>query len=109
MSAVSGVFYLFIKTESDRSGEQQPILQTDSINDINEITSVVNTENIEEENNFLQNLNPNVKRILGIVCACGSGVLFAFTFTPALYVQDNYPNASNNALDYVFSLYTGIS
>lgn len=107
LSAVSGIFYLFVKTESNRSDDRRPILQNDSINDINEITSVVNVENIEAEGSFLQNLNPKVKRIGGIVCACGSGVLFAFTFTPALYVQDNYPGASNNALDYVFSLYTG--
>ncbi len=106
LSAISGIFYLFIKTESNRSDERQPILQTDSINDINEISSVAN-ESTEVEGNFLQNINPNVKRIVGIACACGSGVLFAFTFTPALYVQDNYPNASKNALDYVFSLYTG--
>ena len=60
MSAISGIFYLFIKTESNRSDERQPILQTDSINDITEISSVAN-ESTEVEGNFLQNINPNVK------------------------------------------------
>ncbi len=109
LTAVSGLFYLFIKTEQKPSEDQQPIVQNDLNHDIDEITLVVNNENTEEaEISFLQNMNPNAKRIIAILCSCLSGILFAFTFTPALYVQDNYENASKNALDYVFSLYTGL-
>ena len=109
ITAVSGLFYLFIKNETRANEDSQSLINNDptDINHITDISVVLNNENPENESNLFTRLNPNAKRIIGIVLSCTSGVLFAFTFTPALYVQDNYPDASKNALDYVFSLYTG--
>ena len=109
ITAASGIFYLFIKNETRSNEDSQSLINNDptDINHITDISVVLNNENPENESNLFTRLNPNAKRIIGIVLSCTSGVLFAFTFTPALYVQDNYPDASKNALDYVFSLYTG--
>lgn len=109
LAAISGIFYLFVKSESKKPEEEQLLINTPPIAEItteNEITVVLTNSALASS--FVDRLSPNAKRILGISLASFSGVLYAFTFTPALYVQDNYVNASSNALDYVFSLYTGI-
>jgi hypothetical protein len=123
-AALSGVFYLFVKTETNSSGDeiveplihhqtnsgldsQTPPVTSASVNDV--AASNDETKNANDDNSSMfDKLHPKVKRLLGTGMACVSGVLYAFTFTPALYVQDTYANASQDALDYVFSLYTGI-
>jgi hypothetical protein len=111
LAIVSGVFYLFVKTETSTPEENQSLLHgatqvsTDVASDVN--IAVILTDRPTSEP-FLESLSPTSRRVLGIALACFSGVLYGFMFTPALYVQDNYENASKNALDYVFSLYTGI-
>ena len=74
LTAISGLFYLFIKTESKRSEDRQPIIQNDINDDINGINVVINNEDTESEGDFLHSINPNVKRVVGIVCACISGI-----------------------------------
>ena len=111
LAALSGIFYLFVKSETNKPDDEQSLI-TSPIAEItteNEVTVVLGGDRVtSNESNFFDRLNPGTKRIVGIVLASVSGVLYAFTFTPALYVQDNYENASQNALDYVFSLYSGI-
>jgi len=86
----------------------------DNDQEVDKIETVVTGIPVENEDlfmKFLENLNGTTKRILGTSLAIFSGILYAFTFTPALYIQDNsdkFPGASDDALDYVFSLYTGI-
>lgn len=115
LCGLSGLFYLFVKSDSQSPEERQPLLHSvppeQTVGNEDEIVPVVLTTNnqaVEEEKFFIERLSASKKRIVGITMSCLSGVLYGFTFTPALYVQDNYPDASDNALDYVFSLYTGI-
>jgi hypothetical protein len=107
LCGLSGLFYLFVRSDSQVPDERQALIEHDEI-----AQAVLTTNNNEiqttNDETFFDILSPSNKRILGISMACISGVLYGFTFTPALYVQDNYVNASQNALDYVFSLYTGI-
>jgi hypothetical protein len=49
-----------------------------------------------------------VKRILGISLSIFSGLMYGQSNTPVTYVRNNYPDASTNALDHIFSYYTGI-
>lgn len=113
MCGLSGVFYLFVSSDSHspRDAERQPLLaeQPNVRGDEDEIVPIVvlSTNNTRDDF-FVDRLSRSRKRVLGITLSCLAGVLYGFTFTPALYVQDNYPDASANALDYVFSLYTGI-
>ncbi|KAL3880825.1 hypothetical protein ACJMK2_033032 [Sinanodonta woodiana] len=57
---------------------------------------------------FFDNLSTSRKRVLGISLSLASGLLYGQLFTPAIYVQDNYPGASQQGLDYVFSTFSGI-
>jgi hypothetical protein len=120
LAAASGIFYLFVKSETRTNVVEDreqliydPAVSSSSTENFSNINSsnAINTTSasvVNNQNTFFDNLNPSTKRVFGTCMACLSGVLYAFTFTPALYVQDNYEQASQNALDYVFSLYTGI-
>lgn len=107
LTVVSGLFFVFIKPSTGDAEEDESLINN-QINQDNEIEEISSDDNSISDVKYFGNLSPNLKRIIGISLACIAGVLYAFTFTPALYVQDNYTNASDNALDFVFSLYTGI-
>lgn len=109
LCAVSGLFYLLVKSESQLPDDARPLVTDTREDDI--VPSVNNNDAANRSDGdsfFMDHWSPAKKRIAGITMACVAGVLYAVTFTPALYVQDNYPGASQNALDYVFSFYTGI-
>lgn len=109
MTVISGIFYLFIKVDYENresaNEERQRLLGPNRDEILYEEERVIVVEN---QTSFIENLNPNIRRLLGVGLASIAGVLFAFTFTPTLYTQDNYPDASKNSLDHIFSLYTGI-
>lgn len=95
--ALSAVFYVFIKVDNlseTESAERQPLI------DINEPVVI--------EANFVDRLNPNIRKIFGITLAGLTGILYALTYIPYLYCIDNYDKSSQNGLDYIFSLFTGI-
>ena len=116
LAASSGLFYLFVKNEptarvADDKERLFPTEEEANIpddDDIDKIDKVQHAPIVVHSTPFIDSLSPEKKRVLGISLACTAGVIYGFVFTPALYVQDNYDNASQNALDYVFSLYTGI-
>lgn len=92
------------------NNERQPLLSDISVTQEvkYEEDGIVTNYHVETKSNMIDNMNVTIRRVLGAGLAFLSGLLYAFTFTPTLYTQDNYPNASQNALDYIFSLYTGI-
>lgn len=57
-------------------------------------------------NNY--SLSETKKRIMGVIFAIVSGVMYGITFLPIMYHQANAPNASQNGLDYIFSYFCGI-
>lgn len=111
LTVLSGIMFVFVQPSTIKSDDENDSLVNNEINqeanEIEEIRSESHQSDRTNNTQFFGNLNPLVKRIIGISLACSSGVLYAFTFTPALYVQDNY-GESQNALDYVFSMYSGI-
>lgn len=113
LTLVSGIFFVLISPSTTEAKQEESLLNHEinhNSSEVEEIISEDSTEEMEDESEvtLFAGLNPNIKRFVGVSMACVAGVLYAFTFTPALYVQDNYTDASQNALDYVFSLYTGI-
>jgi hypothetical protein len=98
-AALSTVFYLFIKSEAEvqQADETEPLI--DEVNTLN----ASDDSHSKQADSFFDRLSPLKKRIVGTVLACTSGVLYGITFTPELYVRDNY-GESQNGLDYVFSL-----
>lgn len=107
LTVISGLFFVLIKPSTGDAEENESLINN-QINQENEIEEISSDDKSEPDIKYFGNLSPNLKRIIGIGLACTAGILYAFTFTPALYVQDNYENASDNALDFVFSLYSGI-
>lgn len=113
LTLISGLFFVLISPSTTETKEDESLVNHEINNNSSEVEEII-SENSEEETEddsevtLFAGLNPNVKRFIGVFMACFAGVLYAFTFTPSLYVQDNYTDASQNALDYVFSLYTGI-
>ncbi|XP_067661380.1 transmembrane protein 144-like isoform X1 [Haliotis asinina] len=59
---------------------------------------------------FIERWSPVKKKITGIVLSAVSGVLYAFQFIPARYLQEHEKDsgASQNLLDYVFAHYCGV-
>lgn len=72
------------------------------------VNGIVPGSTEESDESFVDRLGPRGKRILGLVLCVLSGLLYGQTFTPAIYVQDNYKGASINGLDYVFATFCGV-
>merc|ERR1712216_998498 len=62
----------------------------------------------DKEVSWVDRLDRPQKRLLGIILAAVSGVLYGSNFDPPQWVMDNHPSKSQNGLDYVFSHFTGI-
>jgi hypothetical protein len=51
---------------------------------------------------------PFQKQILGTSMSVFAGIMFGVSYTPIIYIQNNYPNSSQDYNDYSFSFATGI-
>ena len=91
LAAISGVFYLFVQNEPNSSSpkERQPLLAAEA--NVNRSPAVADMETETAEDRLVNSLSPRVRKVIGVSLASVAGVLYAVTFTPALYVQDNYP------------------
>jgi len=101
LTAISCIFFLFVKTESMDAltvSERAFLLPRNSAAEFD----------AQNENNALTETNQASKRLFGIMLALIAGFFYAATYIPYLYVIDNYEHASQNGLDYVFSMYCGI-
>ncbi|XP_052274885.1 transmembrane protein 144-like isoform X2 [Dreissena polymorpha] len=67
-----------------------------------------------QSGSYIDRMSPGAKRIFGISLSLVSGVFYGQMFTPSIYIMDNYmvnngtEKVSQEALDYVFSTFTGI-
>ncbi|PIK52475.1 putative transmembrane protein [Apostichopus japonicus] len=60
------------------------------------------------DSSWVDALSPLQRRLTGCTLALFSGSLYGFTFVPCLYIQQNYKDASDSGLDYVFSMFSGV-
>jgi hypothetical protein len=97
--AISVVFFVFVKSDSNRRAVAEPSDMTDPL---------IPPVDHSEDEPFFDHVHPVARKFIGIVITIISGFLFALSYIPYLYVCDNYENASENGLDYVFSMYSGI-
>ena len=72
------------------------------------INSQKTGENLKNEPMIFDGINPILKRIIGIIFALCSGIAAAVSYIPILYIQSNYPGASQDQNDYSFAYNTGI-
>lgn len=117
---MSTVCYLFVKTETGINTNQVQIsseaaLPTETTDEVEgalnrsseNLTGDQNTGIVDQNQDFIGRMNPNVKRTVGIVLAVISGVLYGESNTPVLLSRDK-SETSTNYLDFLFSFYTGI-
>ncbi len=57
---------------------------------------------------WLKRWSPTQRRIFGVLLSCVGGVMYSFAFDPAQYTMDRKEGATQNALDYVYSQFSGI-
>lgn len=119
LAVVSTFFYLFVKTDTNNAGNRVSVdNSTDVLVENDALTSEQSTiqtdkkepaseQGGQQEDDFFNRLSPKAKKIVGVLLSIMSGTLYGLTFSPVLYVIDKY-ETSQNSLDYVFSLYTGI-
>jgi len=55
-----------------------------------------------------EKMSPKSKRILGATLSVLSGVFYGLSFTPVIYVKENYKDAPQHDIDYVFAHFSGI-
>jgi hypothetical protein len=95
-----------VRKGSDRDDkkdeENQAIVNNDYSNEDEEVADYYN----QQSQPVLK--ITRVKKIIGILLSMFAGVMYGVCYTPILYVQDNYANASLNQNDYSFSYNTGI-
>lgn len=100
------------KSQSPLLAESNQIINYDSIDALGreeeEEDKNEESHNDDEENNIYDRINPRVKRILGVIFAVSCGLAAAFSYTPILYIQNNYPGASQDQNDYALAYNTGI-
>ena len=121
---ISFIPYLLIKPETSKN----KVIPGDNQNQLNPLNNqptkkkAINNESTEQivqedeksiddsanKTDFFDKMSTLVKRILGISLSIFSGLMYGQSNTPVTYVRNNYPDASTNALDHIFSYYTGI-
>lgn len=124
-SLAGAVFFIFVKPQQAvvPTSESDSLLSNDRVNahiiqsDYEAIPSNIderlndNDYFLERSDNegkkFLKNLSPLKKRIIGLSLSITAGIFVGCTYAPYLYVVDRYDEASQNGLDYIFSMYTG--
>ncbi|XP_046369877.2 transmembrane protein 144-like [Haliotis rufescens] len=118
ISLVSTVMYAFVKPDIKPITMDITIPAPDAESANSKSPKVVELTDMEENppvkpspgEFILERWSPAKKKIVGIILAAFSGVMYAFQFIPARYIQQQYRDngASQNSLDYVFAHYCGI-
>lgn len=107
------VLFLFVKPEESKLKLEKKEKTTGKQSKL--IYGSINTqdhpkvgENLKDEPMIFDGINPIFKRIIGIIFALCSGIAAAVSYIPILYIQSNYPDASQDQNDYSFAYNTGI-
>uniref|UniRef100_A0A1I8BSD6 Transmembrane protein 144 n=1 Tax=Meloidogyne hapla TaxID=6305 RepID=A0A1I8BSD6_MELHA len=122
---VGGILFAFVRPKPPPDSTRRNSLQQGSPTVRREEPQNTNTEEgeslveqldgeeraVRTTENTIANSDGLKKRILAIVASVFAGIGYGSTFTPVIYIQDNpehFKNPSKNAIDYVFSHFTGI-
>uniref|UniRef100_A0A0X3PU01 Transmembrane protein 144 n=1 Tax=Schistocephalus solidus TaxID=70667 RepID=A0A0X3PU01_SCHSO len=121
-----GSVLIYAAIKPNRKEENEEEISTDEEHDNMSDRVIMSLKEIESESALVDELDPEVnkgcsrgckpvsqlpmvqRRIIGIILAICTGVLFGNIFVPTLYIQGHYENASQNGLDYVFAVCAGV-
>ena len=106
-SILSAIVFIFVKAETRRVDghvdETQGLINSQEENASN-YSSIDNPQ----ETSFFDRMSKTTKRIFGTLLSAFSGIMYAFTYAPIAYIEDNVVGASKNQNDYAFSQSSGI-
>ena len=94
----------FLSPHIDTLPERRPLLE----NDESSLNNNEQDETSSNSNSLLNRMSKRTKQIIGSTLSLFAGVMYALAYAPNLHIQSNYPGASQNNLDYAFSMSTGI-
>lgn len=66
------------------------------------------SRDLSEDSSIYDKINPALKKLVGVLFALVCGLLIALSYIPILYIENNYPNASQDQNDYALSYNTGL-
>ncbi|XP_052274890.1 transmembrane protein 144-like isoform X6 [Dreissena polymorpha] len=117
LAVLSAVLFSMVKNTISTEGLDQTV----TLSDVNETSPLIQNKDGSiadsgevQSGSYIDRMSPGAKRIFGISLSLVSGVFYGQMFTPSIYIMDNYmvnngtEKVSQEALDYVFSTFTGI-
>ncbi|CAF1999863.1 unnamed protein product [Rotaria magnacalcarata] len=118
LAALSGVFFLFIKsTKAPRDVQSVNTIEDHSSINLDKVgnNDTENDEYIDTDFPFLNRLSDRIQQILGCGLAALAGVFYGLMFIPDQYIRDHRQDFKyrdqlppNNGLYYINSQYSGI-
>lgn len=104
------ILFFFVKPEQSglnvKRTEDRQMLVDDPNTEKN--YGSINTADERKSAYFYDTFNPWTKRLVGVSSALYCGIAAAFSYIPILYIENNYPNSSQDQNEYAFSYNTGI-
>jgi uncharacterized membrane protein len=110
----STLFFIFVKPDVAKKGssfnkiDDNPSITMIYCDDDDNNDSIV--QHLVEKSSSTNSLlgRPLVKMIIGTLLSIVAGCLYGQSYNPMVYVKDNYGDVSQNNLDYIFSIDSGI-
>ncbi|KAI6194771.1 Protein of unknown function DUF1632 domain containing protein [Aphelenchoides besseyi] len=92
LTLISGIIFVFVKTK-----------QTEEV----EFDNLEKPERVSSTHTrHLKKLHISKKKLFYIFLAIVNGLLLGLQLAPITYIKENYPNKSQNTIDYLFSFYS---
>nr|CAB3267042.1 transmembrane protein 144-like [Phallusia mammillata] len=108
---ISAVCWVFVKSDVSNTQTSSVLLVKEE--DAQPVIQNEDDESVEEEAEVLElswvdRLSTLQRRVIGCVLSVFSGTLYGLSFTPVIYIKNNYHGASQTDIDYVFAHFCGI-
>ncbi|CAK8684345.1 transmembrane protein 144-like [Clavelina lepadiformis] len=107
LAMTSSIFWVMVK--SDVGGQ----IETSDVGDEDDDQELLSDDIAGEDKRdrnlpWEERLSPTLRRVVGILLSIFSGTLYGLSFTPVIYIKENYHGASKTDIDYVFAHFCGI-
>ncbi|CAL8267209.1 unnamed protein product [Boreogadus saida] len=105
---LSGFIFFFVKTNvATESADSSPLLPTNG--------GVCSGRGSADARTGLKAVRPEIRRLIGLLLAMASGLLYGSSFVPVLYIKEHallngsaYHGASTHDVDYVYAQCSGV-
>lgn len=101
---ISTIALAFLKPSVEPIAERRQLTEDED----ETLVNINNSETPNSATSIFDRMSKRNKQILGSFLSLFAGVMYALAYAPSLHIQSKYPGASQNNLDYAFSMNTGI-